>query len=262
MKNPFDNIEARLQFLIESSALLFTGDAPRPLLAHMLVEAMRSHMRQDGAGGFVAPGLYQIHVNPITMQIWQEAESKLTSFLQESARDAGITFTSTPVVRIIVNSNLAEQEIRIETSDTPPESGFTAIITPLGNKQIDKNTAPARINAYLIVNGGDLFVLNQPVVNIGRRHDNHLVVDDQRVSRNHCQLRLVHHSYVLFDLNSTGGTFVNNIRISRQSLKGGDVISLAGAQLIYGEDSATPGQSTDGLLDDDTANIKRDGMTP
>jgi hypothetical protein len=262
MINPLDQIEARLQTLIESSALLFTGDAPRPPLAHLLVTAMRSHLRPHGDDGIVAPALYQIHVHPYTMQVWQEVETKLTSILQESARDAGITFSSAPIVRILIDSSLSEHEIRIEASDALPDSGFTAVVIPNEVNNSESALSPGWMNAYLIVNGGDLFTLNQPVVNIGRRHDNHLVVDDPRISRHHCQLRLVHHTYVLFDLNSTGGTFVNNIRISHQTLKAGDVISLAGAQLIYGEDSAAPGQSTERFLDDDTANLSRRNASP
>lgn len=63
-----------------------------------------------------------------------------------------------------------------------------------------------------------------------------------RVSRTHAQLRAVHGHYVLFDLNSTGGTYVNGQRISQHALKAGDVISLSGVPLIYGED--TPADET------------------
>ena len=262
MNNPLDHIEARLQSLIESSALLFFGDTPRPPLAHLLVAAMRSHLRPDGTGGILAPGLYQIHIHPFAFHLWEDAESKLTSILQESARDAGITFSAAPTVRIIVDSTLFEQEIKIEAFDALSDSGFTTSIVPEKANRVENAPASARLNAYLIVNGGDLFTLNQPVVNIGRRSSNHLVVDDARVSRHHCQMRLVHHSYVLFDLNSTGGTFVNNIRITRQILKAGDVISLAGAQLIYGEDATASDQNTDRFLDDDTAYLKQERKRP
>jgi hypothetical protein len=261
MKNPLDQIEARLQALIESSALLLPGDAPRPSLAHLLVEAMRSHLHDDGTGGLAAPGLYFIRVNPQTLQQWSDAELQLSSLLQESAIDAGITFTTLPAIRLSVDPRLSPQEIQIEVQESGVASGYTAIIIPEPPADVEIAPPPARINAYLIVNGGDLFSLDLPVVNIGRRSDNHLIINDPRVSRNHCQLRLVHHNYVLFDLNSTGGTFVNNNRITRQTLKGGDVISLAGAQLIYGEDTDSQGQTTDRFLDDDTANLKRNELS-
>jgi pSer/pThr/pTyr-binding forkhead associated (FHA) protein len=44
----------------------------------------------------------------------------------------------------------------------------------------------------------------------------------------------------LFDLNSTGGTFVNGQRTSQTVLYPGDVISLAGVALIFGQDNPPP----------------------
>ena len=87
-----------------------------------------------------------------------------------------------------------------------------------------------------------MFQLTQAVINIGRRLDNTLVVDDPRVSRNHAQIRAIKGRFVLFDLNSTGGTFVNGQRTNQTVLYPGDVISLAGASLIFGQDNPLMGR--------------------
>jgi pSer/pThr/pTyr-binding forkhead associated (FHA) protein len=68
---------------------------------------------------------------------------------------------------------------------------------------------------------------------MGRRLNNHLVIDDLRVSRLHAQIRVIQNQYYLFDLNSTGGTFVNDERISRALLYPGDKISLAGYEFTF-----------------------------
>jgi pSer/pThr/pTyr-binding forkhead associated (FHA) protein len=95
-------------------------------------------------------------------------------------------------------------------------------------------------NAYLIISGVRVFPLQTPVVSIGRRLDNTLVIDDPRVSRNHAQLRSVAGRYVVFDLNSTGGTFINGKRVNQSVLYPGDVISLAGVPIIFGQDNPPP----------------------
>ncbi len=95
-------------------------------------------------------------------------------------------------------------------------------------------------NAYLIISGVRVFPLQTPIVNIGRRLDNTLILDDPRVSRNHAQLRSVEGRYVIFDLNSTGGTFINGKRVTQCVLYPGDVISLAGVPLIFGQDNPPP----------------------
>ncbi len=87
--------------------------------------------------------------------------------------------------------------------------------------------------AFLIVNGVDLFPLNLPVVSIGRRIDNTLVLSDPRVSRAHAELRGFDGRYVVFDLHSSGGTYVNGHKVDHSVVYDGDVISLAGVQLIF-----------------------------
>ncbi|MBP8857500.1 MAG: FHA domain-containing protein, partial [Anaerolineaceae bacterium] len=84
-----------------------------------------------------------------------------------------------------------------------------------------------------------------PVINIGRREDNHLVIEDLRISRTHAQLRARMGKYVIFDLGSTGGTFVNGQRVTQAILAPGDVISLAGLTLIYSETRTDPSDNTD-----------------
>ena len=95
-------------------------------------------------------------------------------------------------------------------------------------------------HCYLIISGVKVFPLGSAVVTIGRRLDNALVIDDPRVSRNHAQLRSEAGRYVIYDLSSTGGTFVNGKRITQCVLYPGDVISLAGVPLIYGQDNPPP----------------------
>jgi len=90
------------------------------------------------------------------------------------------------------------------------------------------------------VDGVQIFPLTQPVINIGRRTDNHLVIEDARISRLHAQLRAVHGQYVIFDLDSTGGTWVNGERVKQSTLIPGDVVSLSGVPLVYGQETTYP----------------------
>ncbi|MGE5073268.1 MAG: FHA domain-containing protein [Anaerolineae bacterium] len=101
---------------------------------------------------------------------------------------------------------------------------------------------PVRIpeDAFVIVDGVKVIPLTQPLIRIGRRLENNLVLDDPRVSRTHAELRAINGRYVLFDLNSTGGTFVNGLKITQSVVYPGDVISLAGVNLVYGQKNPPP----------------------
>src|SRR5512141_522509 len=95
-------------------------------------------------------------------------------------------------------------------------------------------------DAFIIVDGIKVIPLNQPLIRIGRRVENNLVLDDPRVSRSHAELRAINGRYVLFDLNSTGGTYVNGLKITQSVVYPGDVISLAGVNLVYGQKNPPP----------------------
>src|SRR5215510_9477427 len=94
-------------------------------------------------------------------------------------------------------------------------------------------------NAFLIIEGVKVHPLKESVINVGRRFENHIIIDDPRVSREHAQLRAINGHFVLFDLSSTSGTFVNGQRASQTVLYSGDVISLAGVMLIFSQDDPT-----------------------
>ena len=109
-----------------------------------------------------------------------------------------------------------------------------------GRNPLPRYSQPEALpNAFLIVDGLQTFPLTQPVVNIGRDPSNHLRLEDPRVSRNHAQLRFALGRFVIFDLDSTAGTFVNGVAVSSQQLNPGDVISLAGVPLVFGQEAAS-----------------------
>lgn len=74
---------------------------------------------------------------------------------------------------------------------------------------------------------GKTFPLEADVITIGREPGNTIVINDAEVSRKHSQLTLQGGKYVLTDIGSTNGTFVNGQRITGSHvLVPGEVISL------------------------------------
>jgi pSer/pThr/pTyr-binding forkhead associated (FHA) protein len=100
-----------------------------------------------------------------------------------------------------------------------------------------KENASIPQNAFIIINGAEIYPLEKVTINIGRKSDNDIVLSEQHISRYHAQLRARDGKFILVDLRSTGGTSVNGERISEAQLIPGDVISIAGIPLIYGESS-------------------------
>ena len=70
-------------------------------------------------------------------------------------------------------------------------------------------------------------------VSIGRLPDNPVVIDDPAVSGRHARVHREVNDYVLEDLKSTNGTFVNDKPIARHTLLDGDLILIGRHTLSF-----------------------------
>ena len=90
--------------------------------------------------------------------------------------------------------------------------------------------------AYLIVNS-QVFPLTRDVTTIGRKLDNDLVIQDILVSRKHSEIRFADGKYYIHDLESTGGTYLNNKKINESILYSGDLILISNIPLMFIDES-------------------------
>lgn len=86
---------------------------------------------------------------------------------------------------------------------------------------------------HLMRSDGAELPLEAEVLYMGRSPDNHIVVNDREVSRRHAVLKREGTNYVLEDLGTANGTFVNNQHIQRHILAPGDVIRLGQTLFTY-----------------------------
>jgi len=79
---------------------------------------------------------------------------------------------------------------------------------------------------------GATFILEGDQLSIGRDSTNEITINDAEVSRRHARLTFQGGKYVLEDLGSTNGTFVNGQRLAGpRVLKAGEVVSF-GEQIV------------------------------
>jgi pSer/pThr/pTyr-binding forkhead associated (FHA) protein len=92
-------------------------------------------------------------------------------------------------------------------------------------------------SALLVVlrgpNAGSRFLLDTDVIKAGRHPDSDIFLDDVTVSRRHAEFRRTADGFVVTDVGSLNGTYVNRDRIDEVLLKGGDEVQVGKYRLVY-----------------------------
>lgn len=241
MSDPkLSRLEAQLERLIEGAFAQIFSKSIRPQdIALELSRAMENNLQagEEHESRPIAPDEYVIRMNPEVQEHLLKRQPALASILSQHmvqlARHAGYRLKHTPMIRIIADPNLAASELFVHANHIEHHKSATAVMERI--QLPPENQLPPH-NAQIIVNGKDVFPITETLINIGRSRENHIVLNDQHVSRHHAQLRLRFGSYTLFDSNSQTGTFVNDVQVREHRLQPGDVIQLGRTRLVYLED--------------------------
>ena len=92
---------------------------------------------------------------------------------------------------------------------------------------------------------GEQIFLDQPVLRIGRRDGNGLIISDPSVSGSHCEIEKSETGYILRDLGSTNGTRVNGETVTVSGLFRNDVIHVGDVSVIIDGDDISQTRAGD-----------------
>jgi pSer/pThr/pTyr-binding forkhead associated (FHA) protein len=96
--------------------------------------------------------------------------------------------------------------------------------------------------ASLLIRSGEMkgrrLPIKVPVVNIGRGDYNDVVISDPSVSTMHAKLQRREALWILTDLGSTNGTFVDGQPVRRVSLRDGTRVTLGRTTLVFRRDGS------------------------
>ncbi len=239
MQNFLALIENKIQVLLEGTVdrLLYPG-ASSSLSSQLVRMIDEKILAQTDTRNKFVPDLITLYVSPEKWDAWQEAIPTLNQVASEVEAgwlEQGYQFRVPLRIQLAQNPNLAIDAIEFSTALTLPSTE-----TSKTELQIVVPDAPAEPMlpecAYFIINGKEQFYLNKTIIKIGRRSTSDIQLDDPMVSRDHLQLRAKQGRYLLFDLSSTGGTFVNNQAVKTATLKPGDVVRIGKTLLIFNQD--------------------------
>ena len=129
--------------------------------------------------------------------------------------DDPTTMTFTPVEAA---GEVADEEVKVVVDDEQAASGILVV-----------KRGP---------NAGSRFWLEEGVTTVGRSPSSTIFLDDVTVSRQHAEIRRDRDSFVVSDVSSLNGTYVNRQRIDTAALHSGDELQVGKFRLVFLHEAA------------------------
>lgn len=236
MKSFLASLEKKIQAIVEGPSRLFPGHSKNSMDSLILAEIKQIFSKVINQGGEL-PNIFSIHISPFDHELIMRDQNWFEQWKKsiiEIAEESKKKFVGPLSIELISDDEIDRQKFILSSFVVPSIIEQTSAMKT-GIKDENANAFSGNM-AYLILPDQKIYPLNHGIVQIGRRKDNHLIIDLPTISRNHAQIRKIQGKFVIIDLNSTSGTIVNGIRVSQMTLFPGDVISFAGYTIIYGEE--------------------------
>ena len=132
------------------------------------------------------------------------------------------------------NSNMVNDD-NVYKNQMPQSSAKTAVfaggfdVSPSSSQ----NNSIAPKASLQNLGTGQVFSINSSNVIIGRENSCNIVLPDVNASRQHAQITFNQGMWLISDLGSTNGTYVNNQEITTREIKNGDVVTIGVTNLGF-----------------------------
>jgi pSer/pThr/pTyr-binding forkhead associated (FHA) protein len=109
-----------------------------------------------------------------------------------------------------------------EHGDELPDVGVESL--PVGSALLVVKRGP---------NAGSRFLLDKDVTTVGRHPESDIFLDDVTVSRRHAEFHRIDDQFLVRDVGSLNGTYLNRERLEESPLTGGDEVQIGKFRLVY-----------------------------
>ena len=208
-----------------------------------------------GLRGAEVPNKYDLLLAPDDLERFGDyattLSGELSRYLAEYARDRGLRLVAEPRVELQPDADVHAGSVRAQARfvDLAPPTRREIDAAVEGTRRLRlADLAEARAASPAVSERGiwleDRLGLRAPldpqlgIVRLGRATDNDVVIANQRVSRYHAQLRWVESAWLVYDLDSTNGTFIDGERVfpsQPRPLRAGASLRLGDHELVVRE---------------------------
>jgi hypothetical protein len=191
----------------------------RPIeLGRRLIREMDDQRSVDVKGQRVVPNEYSILLSANDHAGFADIEdalkTELVEAVREYAREEGYHFMGPVKVDLVVDNSLK-----------PGRFGIASQM---------KQSEPGRRPGTIVMPSGDRIELIDARNVIGRLADCRIQITDTNTSRQHAEIHRAGSGFVIADLGSTNGTYVNGERLTAdRRLRDGDIVTVGAVSLRF-----------------------------
>lgn len=128
----------------------------------------------------------------------------------------------------------AEVQFATGTRARPPQDDTNKVVSPKAVPYLADAQRLTISRLVLLKDGAESSCpLIRDTYTLGRHRNNDIVIGDPKVSSFHARIDRTGEGFVIVDLNSRNGTFVNGRRVTKGPLQTGDEVRLGTARLLY-----------------------------
>ena len=211
-------LERRLERMVEG-VFRRSRNSIRPIeLGRRLIREMDDNRSVDVKGQRIVPNDFTVLLSADDHTGFADIEDALRTELVEAcreyAREEGYHFMGSVSV-----------ELRVDNSLKPGRFGIASQL-----KQPEAGKRPGTI----VMPSGDRIELREGKNLIGRLADCAVIISDGNTSRHHSQIHRSGSGFIITDLGSTNGTFVNGERlVADHRLVDGDIVTVGSVNLRF-----------------------------
>jgi len=233
--NQLDIIENRIKEIIERSSDLLPWTDHTSVLVRHFCGSLRQFLLENPDCLKPSPTEIHIYCSREEMKNWNRLpawQKIMQDAFTETVVELNCRPDLLPELILMARNSLQNDQMVFLIEERPSQmekTGAVSLSRPISLQKQKVKPDSGRV----LINQDNAIPVDKAVINIGRKSNNDIVISDLRVSRFHAQIRKTRDGFMVFDVGSTGGTFVNGERILSHLLKSGDVISLAGYALIF-----------------------------
>ena len=134
----------------------------------------------------------------------------------------GVPPEQSPERTSVFRADFLDAEGHEQPAQAPAVAGVDAL--PAGSALLVVKRGP---------NAGSRFLLDRDTTSAGRHPDSDIFLDDVTVSRRHAEFRREGGEFVVIDVGSLNGTYVNREPVDVANLAGGDEVQIGKFRLVY-----------------------------